>query len=91
MKKHRHGEPDTSMTVSEAGRKGGQVPRPGERNGNAKLTAGQVTEVLGWRGHASAKKVGSWYGISHWHVWAIWRGRYWSHLPARGGGDEPEG
>ncbi len=68
------------MTVSEAGRKGGEVRgrrNVGTRNPNAKLSPSSIPDIRGAKGVFSAIRLGERHSCHPEHIRAIWRGRYW--------------
>lgn len=56
------------------------VPLPGR----AKLTEGQVREVLALRGHKSSREVANQYGVWPKAILDIWRGESWVHISRDG-------
>lgn len=54
----------------------------GERCPTAKLTEGEVREILALKGKMLGREVGELYGVTRWTVFDIWKRRIWSWLDA---------
>lgn len=52
----------------------------GETIANSILTAGAVIEIRKARGTQSAKSLAQQFGVSHYAIYDVWKGRRWQHV-----------
>jgi hypothetical protein len=57
----------------------GRMPR-GEKHGRAKLTEGEVREILALRGKLLQKEIAERFGVGRWVIQYILSGRSWNHV-----------
>lgn len=61
--------------------KGRRAPTDGERNGRAKLTPDQVTDIRSLKGQMSQAAIGSRFGVSKTLIRRIHQGKAWREFP----------
>lgn len=69
------------MTVSEAGKKGGEVrgrQMKGDGNPNRKIDASQAKAIQDCSTYKQAVEVGKDLGISEGHTFRVWKKEYWN-------------
>jgi hypothetical protein len=60
--------------------KRGRLSKRGEKHHLARLTESSVRKIKKQKGKGSVWDVAESYGVSHWTIYDVWRGRSWSHV-----------